>query len=105
MKGITRERALTFVGPGWAKIINRLYDTIPKSTYVLQVKEKFGGLRFYIGSGTNETFDLIQTAEEESEVTCEVCGEPGKIRDFGWMMCRCDKCAKGKDYREKRKGV
>jgi hypothetical protein len=94
MKGIAREDALDCVGPGWAKIINRLYDTLPKSTYVSQVKEKYGSLRFYIGSGSNRTFDLITAAEEESETTCEACGEPGKIYTEGWFKCRCPACKK-----------
>ena len=94
MDGLTREDALDCVGPGWAKIINRLYDTLPKSTYVTQVKEKWGSLRFYIGSGSNRTFDLIRDAENESAATCEVCGEPGEIITTGWWKCRCPACAK-----------
>jgi hypothetical protein len=91
-KGIQLESALKMVGPGWADILTRLYAKLPKSVYVLQVKEKWGGLRFYIGSGSNRTFDLIEKAEKESDITCEVCGQPGTIITEGWWKCRCPKC-------------
>lgn len=58
---------------------------------LLQVKEKFGGLRIYIGSGTDIMFDMLDTAEQESFTICEVCGEPGKLRmDRSWYKTLCD---------------
>ena len=91
-KGVTLESALLSVGPGWGDILRRLYAKLPKSTYVTQVKEKYGSLRFYIGSGSNRTFDLIDAAERESETTCEACGSPGTIIEEGWYKCRCPEC-------------
>ena len=35
-----------------------------------QVKEKYGGLRFYVDSYTDEIGSLIREAEEKSEKTC-----------------------------------
>ena len=56
---MNRQEALSSVGKGWARIINNLYDAKPKTTLVIQVKEKFGGLRFYVGSAPDWYFDLI----------------------------------------------
>jgi hypothetical protein len=57
-----------------------------------QVKEKFGGLRFYMTSGTDEIFDLIEEAEALSCKTCEECGKPGEERPGGWIHTHCDPC-------------
>ena len=47
----------------------------------IQVKEKFGSLRFYLNNPrvamTEEVTTLIQEAEAVSVKTCEVCGNPG----------------------------
>jgi hypothetical protein len=91
--GVSLDSALRSVGPGWGGILRKLYAKLPKSVYVSQVKEKYGSLRFYIGSGSERTFKIIDAAEKESETTCEVCGEPGEIIGTGWLMCRCPKHA------------
>lgn len=93
-KGIQLDVALLSVGPGWGDILRKLYAKLPKSVCVTQVKEKYGSLRFYIGWGSNRTFDMIEAAEKESETTCEVCGEPGEIIGTGWLKCRCPKHTK-----------
>ena len=57
-----------------------------------QVKEKFGGLRFYLdSSATEKLHDAIRLAEDESYKTCELCGEPGEPRREGWIKTLCDK--------------
>ena len=58
---------------------------------VVQVKEKFGTLRFYC-SGTDAIYKYIQLAERLSSVTCEDCGKPGKANDSGWIRTQCDAC-------------
>jgi hypothetical protein len=57
-----------------------------------QVKEKFGTLRFYMISETDEMSKLISEAEAKSAITCEFCGEPGELRNTGWYITLCDKC-------------
>ena len=57
-----------------------------------QVKEKFGSLRFYMSSATNEMWDLIKEAESKSATICEECGSLGEERDDGWIRTLCDKC-------------
>lgn len=79
---------------GWYQIIKDLITDLialgwDKQT--CQVKEKFGGLRFYINAGSDEMHARIQEAERLSYETCEVTGEPGKLRtDLGWHATLCD---------------
>ena len=47
----------------WMK--QNLHISIPRT---VQVKEKFGTLRFYMENGTNEMCKLIYEAEEESSI-------------------------------------
>lgn len=61
---------------------------------VQQVKEKFGTLRFYYSGGDSYIEGLVSFAEGMSAVTCEVCGERGKIRSASWVKTLCDKHAK-----------
>ena len=58
--------------------------------FAIQVKEKFGTLRFYMSSETEAMSKAILEAERRSAVTCEVCGEPGQRRDGGWVSTLCD---------------
>lgn len=59
-----------------------------------QVKEKFGGLRFYIDGGDDWVYGAISMAEAMSYRTCEVCGGPGKTRGTGWIRTTCDEHSK-----------
>lgn len=63
-----------------------------------QAKEKFGGLRFYIGEGSSEIYQRITAAERLSHETCEDCGAPGVARRGGWIRTLCDKHAKDRGY-------
>jgi len=92
-KGYTRENGLTSVGRGWAPLVNRVFDkmeTIKGSIKILQVKEKWGGLRIYTDYSNNELDKVINDVEKKSLTICEVCGEPGKIRGKSWYYTACD---------------
>ena len=82
------------VSLGWNLIIKNLIQDLIKLGWnkeVIQVKEKFGGLRFYINEGTDEIHQRIGEAELESMKTCEITGKPGKLRtDIGWYRTLCD---------------
>jgi hypothetical protein len=82
------------VSLGWNLIIKNLIQDLIRLGWnkeVIQVKEKFGGLRFYINEGTDEIHQRIGEAELESMKTCEITGRPGKIRtDIGWHRTLCD---------------
>jgi hypothetical protein len=91
MHNISREEAKKMIGIGWSKLIDKIYDKLPEDTYVLQVKEKFGGLRFYVGYISTEIQNFIDEVEDESYSICEECGKKGKLReDLGWMLTLCD---------------
>lgn len=68
----------------------RLTEYVPYVT-VDQVKEKFGGLRFYYSGGDDEISGMVRMAESWASVTCEVCGVPGSTRHGGWIRTLCDK--------------
>ena len=94
-------------GDGWYKIIDQLSSELEKIIvqYIKDnpysadcylrastVKEKYGTLRFYMVSETAEMSALIRKAEKQSAKTCEVCGEPGKLRGRAWYSTRCTPC-------------
>jgi hypothetical protein len=54
-----------------------------------QVKEKFGGLRFYVSGADEYVHGAISMAESMSYRTCEVCGSPGKVYRDGWFTTLC----------------
>lgn len=70
---------------------SRLEDK-PEPVVAAQVKEKFGGLRFYTNGHDEFCSGLIDMAECMSECTCEVCGGPGKLITNGWWHCICPEC-------------
>jgi hypothetical protein len=99
-KGYTREMGLTSVGKGWAPLINRVFDkleTIKGSIKIVQVKEKWGGLRIYTDYSNKELDKVIYDAEHESLEVCEVCGQSGKLRGKSWYYTSCDEHVKPGD--------
>lgn len=77
-------------GNGWYSLIEKLslqleeiLLKIPeqerKNYRAIQIKQKFGLLRFYLSDSTPEMDALILQAEENSGRICEICGEPGEI--------------------------
>jgi hypothetical protein len=82
------------VGEGWFPLIKSLIEDLIAlgwNKQVCQVKEKFGGLRFYINNGSDEIFDRIRKAEDDSLNICEKTGKPGYLRnDNGWLVTLCD---------------
>jgi len=86
------ETAKTCVGKGWHKLLEILYDAMPKDTVVVQVKEKYGQLRFYTSGTTEQFHDLIDVMSWASECMCENCGKVGQLLQYGWWKTRCPKC-------------
>lgn len=66
-----------------------------------QVKEKFGGLRFYCRGGDEATRGMIRMAEAWASVTCEVCGNPGTPTSSGWIKTLCEVHKKEREERYK----
>ena len=76
-------------------IILKLIFNIDQPEYprAVQMKEKYGTLRFYMNCETEEMSQAIAEAERESAHTCERCGsKEGKLNRYGWVSCECDKC-------------
>lgn len=66
----------------------KVEDKVPQVVAV-QVKEKFGTLRFYYNGGNRYIDGLVSMAESMSAVTCEVCGNQGKSTGGGWIKTVC----------------
>lgn len=76
----------------WTAIVERKERPVPEpveQVVAIQVKEKFGGLRFYYNGGDDYIKGVVDMAEEMSYVTCEECGAPGKPTKGGWIRTLC----------------
>ena len=64
----------------------------PKVTWVHveQIKEKFGGLRFYYQGGNEHISGMVTMAEVWAGRSCETCGNVGVRRSGGWIRTLCD---------------
>lgn len=81
-------------GPGWYNLIKNLIEDLIELGWnkeVCQVKEKFGGLRFYINEADSDIHSRILEAEVESYKICEESGLYGELRkDLGWWRTLSD---------------
>jgi len=67
---------------------------------IAQIKEKFGGLRFYYDGGDDYISGMVTMAETWAGSTCETCGEKGTRRGGGWIRTLCD--THEAEYQERR---
>jgi hypothetical protein len=59
----------------------------------MQVKEKFGTLRFYYNGGNEEISGMVSFAEYLSGKICEKCGsQDGVSQTKGWIVTLCQSC-------------
>lgn len=104
---------------GWYELLKNLIDELIAAGWdkkVSQVKEKLGGLRFYIPSGKavgdewveiktpQNIRDIIRKYENLSYYTCEKCGKEGVLRSGSWIRTLCDEHAEGKKPFENKLG-
>jgi len=111
-------------GDGWYELLDNLCKELEAihiatgiKTEAVQVKEKYGTLRFYhttilfssffqklFRRQPAKTWDdiidaVVDKAESKSAVTCEVCGDWGSLCYKGyWYATRCESCAKKERY-------
>jgi hypothetical protein len=93
---------------GWLPLIERLSDRIEAEIIrlhneggvaekdlpeVKQVKQKFGGLRFFVRPKNDTIEAAVMEARDEADRTCEFCGSPGKLYEKRHYTC-CKDCAK-----------
>lgn len=92
---VSMEQLLGQVGPGWHKLVTSLVEDLFElgwSGQLGQIKEKWGGLRFYSAGDTTEIMDdRISCAETESLATCELCGKHGYAKAWNnlWIRTLC----------------
>ena len=93
-------------GDGWFTLIDQLCKQIQHhvkwknrdgnkmEVHVHQVKEKFGGLRFYVGGADDYVHGLISMAETMSYYICEKCGGTEDVQqtDTSWIRYYCKNC-------------
>ena len=90
-------------GDGWYWLLDNLMDSIQgyidgnrkPQVQAVQIKEKFGGLRFYT-NGHDELVDgMIWLAEHMSYNICEHCGSTKNVSQTkGWITTLCEDCMK-----------
>ncbi len=98
------------IGDGWFQVVDSLCGNIQSyidwknrsaeagykdfkpvpQVVATQVKEKFGGLRFYYDGGDEQITGMVRMAESWASHTCETCGKPGQMRTGGWIRTLCD---------------
>lgn len=97
------------IGPGWWPIVEELCSRIQShidfknqqkekfnrgngctQLEIMQIKEKFGGLRFYYDGGDEVIDGMVNMAEAWADHSCEECGKPGSRRSGGWVRTLCD---------------
>jgi hypothetical protein len=90
------------VGKGWWPILqalcaniqyylnwkNKESEVVPQ-VVVGQIKEKFGGLRFYYEGGDDRVQGMVVMAESWADQSCETCGAPGTSGGKGWIKTLC----------------
>ncbi len=89
-------------GDGWYWLIDQLcrniqsyIDNNDKDSQVVatQVKEKFGGLRFYYNGGNDYVHGMVRLAESMSYHICEQCGSTKNVSQTkGWIYTLCEDC-------------
>lgn len=94
---VTVDDWLTEIGEGWRDLVRPLVEIcLAHGGKPAQIKEKFGGLRFYYDKPTPrdqmstyelafwEVFDLaVSAAESKSFHTCEITGSFGRLCSVG----------------------
>ena len=96
-------------GDGWYWLIDRLCSNLQFNTdnnnsgsnegrypqvVASQVKEKFGGLRFYVEGASEPQHAVISFAESLSYHICEKCGTTKNVghTQQGWISTLCEEC-------------
>ena len=95
---------------GWYDLIDNLCESIQNyidsndipQFVASQVKEKFGGLRFYGDGGDNYIDGMISFAEDLSYKTCEKCGSIEDVSQTknGWITSLCKPCMNELEYQQ-----
>lgn len=81
---------------GWKNLLENLFAKIikpPKDFSIVQIKEKFGGLRIHVINSNKKINQLIVETEELSFTVCEFCGTTENVTvEGGWIKTLCKTC-------------
>lgn len=66
---------------------------------IMQIKEKYGTLRWYDFNAPSKVQDIIDKYEDISADICIKCGESATVMTTGWIRPYCDECAKKLQHR------
>lgn len=95
---------------GWYKLTKALLERLDWyleqkkeiNFEIIQMKEKFAGLRCYFNGGDDYIRGVVSMAETISHTICEFCGNAGKPQaPTGWWFTLCEKCAETKKEEER----
>ena len=82
---------------GWLDLILEI-DTHLAATNpdyrIVQIKEKFGGLRYYTDGVSEKGREYVRNMYERSLGICQNCGNTNNvaIRRHGWVATLCEQC-------------
>jgi hypothetical protein len=88
------------VDEGWYGLIKSLIEELIEAGWdkkLVQVKEKFGGLHFYIENSDELSYAIISKYEKLSYKVCEKCGSEGVLRKGAWLKTLCDEHSDGRE--------
>lgn len=93
---------------GWRALVEELHHKLIEyypEYQIHQIKEKYGGLRFYTDvsySKGDEGSALLLEYENRSINTCDVCGNPGTTKSVGFFIAtRCEEHRESERLRAK----
>lgn len=84
-------------GRGWYGLIEDALEQINASLRpedlagfrITDVKEKYGTLRIYVDNAPDAVEAIVEIAQRRSALTCDRCGDQGRVGGRGWLACRC----------------
>jgi hypothetical protein len=91
---LSEEQAVQCVGKGWESLVRKVYNAkigLGVPVGIIQVKEKWGGLRIYTDYYVREIEEVITEVGRQSLEVCEQCGAPaGLVAKGTWYQTRCE---------------
>ncbi len=94
--GVFDEAEFVGVGAGWSHVLHQfIYGTQGTwpQLWIYELKQKNGRLKIGLMDIPEDVKFVVQLArglaEMRSMYVCEICGEEGRIRQTGWLQCRC----------------
>jgi len=98
------------ISDGWLTIITSLLKSIENDikyndmpdVKIIQIKQKFGGLRVYYDGGNDATRGMVTMSMVITEETCEDCGSTEDIsQTSGYIRTLCTKCKNNHEVERK----